>query len=46
MREHTKKNHYRPHNRMPIHLRTPGAFVTAKKLKNLEQTAAEAGIRA
>jgi len=41
MREQIKKQHYWPHNRVPVHLDN---FETARKLKNLEQTAAEAQI--
>jgi len=41
MRKHTKKHHYWPHNRVPVHLDN---FETAQKLKNLEQKAAEADL--
>jgi len=41
MRKQVKKQHYWPHNRVPVHLDT---FVTAGKLKSLEKKAAEADI--
>lgn len=41
MRKQVKKQHYWPHQRVPVHLDN---FETARKLKTLEQKAAEAAI--